>query len=94
MSALDGVTPVPVAVEPATGAILTYASGGSSATVVGIGPIGQYQVNYDSIVYTNTSTTVDTYTYYTGGTAGTVTATVTITFVDATKAQISTVVRT
>jgi len=94
VSAIDGKTPVPVAVVPSTGAVLTYASGGSSATVVGIGPIGQYQVNYDSIVYTNTSATVDTYVYYTGGTGGTVTATVTITFVDATKAQISTVVRT
>ena len=94
MSAIDGITPVPVAVEPATGAILTYASGGSSATVVGIGPIGQYQVNYDSIVYTATSAAVDTYTYKTGGASGTTTATVTVTYTDSTHAALVSVVRT
>lgn len=94
LSAVDGVTPVPVAVVPGTGAVLTYASGGSSATVVGIGPVGQYQVNYDTILYTATSATVDTYTYKTGGTGGTTTATVTVTYTDGTHATLVSVVRT
>lgn len=86
---------VPVAVDPVTGAILTEGGGGGgSATVVGIGPVGQYQVAYDTITYTNTSGTVDTYIYKTGGTGGTTTATVTITYTDTSKSQISNVVRT
>jgi len=46
---------------------------------------------YDYIKYTNTSSTVDTYQYYIGGSSGTLQATITITFTDATKGQISTV---
>jgi hypothetical protein len=94
VSSADETTTVPVAVDPTTGALLTYGAGGSTATVVGIGPIGQYQVNYDSIVYTNTNATTDTYTYKAGGTSGTTTATVTIVYTDSTKSQVSTVVRT
>lgn len=79
-----------------TGAINVNVAGGTGdiSTIVGIGPVGQFQVPYDTIVYTNTSVTVDTYTYKEGGTSGTTTATVTITYVDSSKAQISTVVRT
>lgn len=91
VSSVDGVTPVPVAVNPTTGAIITT---DSSSALVGIDPIGQSGTSYDSIVYTNTSTTVDTYTYKTGGASGTTTATVTITYTDTTKSQVSTVVRT
>ena len=58
------------------------------------GPVGQYGVSYDTIEYTNTSTTVDTYVYKTGGTGGTVTATVAITYTNTTKSQVSSVVRT
>ena len=52
-------------------------------------------VPYDAITYTNTSTTVDTYRYYTGGTGGTLVATVTVTYSDpTTKAVLVSVVRT
>jgi hypothetical protein len=61
---------------------------------VSIGPIGLTTSNYDSVVYANTSTTVDTYTYLLGGVAGVLKATVTITYTDTTKTQVSTVVRT
>lgn len=94
VSSANETTTVPVAVDPTTGAILTYGAGGSTATVVGIGPVGQYQVNYDSIVYTATSAAVDTYTYKTGGASGTTTATVTVTYTDATHATLVSVVRT
>lgn len=94
VSSADETTTVPVAVDPLTGAILTYGAGGSSATVVGIGPVGQYQVNYDTILYTATSATVDTYTFKTGGTGGTTTATVTVTYTDGTHATLVSVVRT
>jgi hypothetical protein len=94
VSSADETTTVPVAVDPTTGALLTYGAGGSSTTVVGIGPVGQYQVNYDSIVYTATSAAVDTYTYHTGGVAGAVTATVTVTYTDGTHATLVSVVRT
>lgn len=92
-SSVDGHTAVPVAVDPTTGGVITSSSA-TASSIVGIDPIGQYGVAYDSVVYTNTSTTVDTYTYKSGGTSGTTTATVTITYTDTTKSQISTVVRT
>jgi hypothetical protein len=94
VSSADETTTVPVAVDPTTGALLTYGAGGSTATVVGIGPVGQYQVPYDTITYTATSATVDTYTYKAGGTGGTTTATVTVTFTDSTHATLVSVVRT
>lgn len=65
-----------------------------SSSIVGIDPIGQSGTPYDTVVYTNTSTTVDTYTYRSGGVGGSVTATVTITYTDVTKSQVSTIVRT
>lgn len=49
---------------------------------------------YDYIAYTNTSTTVDAYVYKSGGSGGTTIATITITYTDTTKGQISTVART
>lgn len=85
---------VPVAVDKDTGELLTSGGGGSSATVVGIGPVGQNQIAYDTIIYTDTSATVDTYTYKTGGVGGTTTATVTITYTDSTKTVLVSVVRT
>lgn len=84
---------MPVAVDPTTGAVLTSGGGGGSS-IVGIDPMGQSSTAYDTVVYTNTSSTVDTYTYKSGGTGGTTTATVTITYTDSTKSQLSTVVRT
>lgn len=50
--------------------------------------------NYDYISYTNTSSTVDTYVYKTGGSSGSTIATVTITYTDTTKNQVSTVAKT
>lgn len=50
--------------------------------------------SYDYISYANTSSTVDTYVFKTGGSGGTTVATVTITYTDSTKNQISTVART
>ncbi len=93
VSSIDGVTPVPIAVDPTTGAILNSTASGYD-TVVGIGPVGQNRVAYDTVSYTNTSSTVDTYVYKAGGAGGTTTATITITFTDTTKTQVSTVVRT
>lgn len=92
VSTADGVSPVTLWADPATHGIV-MSGGGTSTTVVGIGPLGLNNAAYDSVVYTNTSTTVDTYQYYSGGTSGTLQATVTITYTDTTKAQISTVVR-
>ena len=95
VSSVDGITPFPLEVNPTTGRLLVDVTGGGGSTGnVGIDPVGQNGVNYDSIVYTNTSTTIDTYVYKTGGVAGTNTATITITYTDTTKTQISTVVRT
>jgi len=49
---------------------------------------------HDYISYTNTSTTVDTYVYKTGGSGGTTVATLTITYTDTTKSQPSSIVKT
>jgi hypothetical protein len=74
----------PAEVDPATGRLLvTSTAGGSLITV-----------SYDAIAYTDTSSTVDTYTFYLGGLSGVLVATVTITYTDSTKAVVSTVVRT
>lgn len=92
-SSVDGVTPVPVAVDPTTGGVLT-ATSASVASIVGIDPVGQYGVSYDTITYTATSGTVDTYIYKTGGASGTTTATVTVTYTDSGHGTLVSVVRT
>lgn len=84
VSSLDGITPVALEANPLTGGLIVEGGGGG-------GTSGLVTVAYDSITYTNTSTTVDTYTYKSG--ASTV-ATVTITYTDTTKSQISSVART
>lgn len=96
VSSVDGETPVSLWADPVTHTLLSSGSGGGggSATVVGIGPVGYNSSAYDSVTYTNTSSTVDTYAYYSGGTAGLLKATVTITWTDSTKSVISSVVRT
>lgn len=48
---------------------------------------------YDYMAYTNTSTTVDTYTFKAGGSAGATVSTLTITYTDTTKSTISSVAR-
>lgn len=55
---------------------------------------GLLPVEYDAVTYTNTSSTVDTYQYYTGGTGGTLVATVTITWTNSTKTVLVSAVRT
>lgn len=57
------------------------------------GPLG-FTGDYDSMEYTNTSALVDTYQFFVGGLAGTVAFTLTVTYTDDTKSQVSTVVRT
>lgn len=84
VSSADGVAPTPVEVDPT--------SGGTLVSLVGAG--GLVPQNYDYVAYTNTSTTVDTYVFKTGGSGGTTVATVTITYVATDKAQVSTVART
>lgn len=72
-----------VALVDSTGAQLSSLAGGQLVTVA-----------FDTVTYTNTSSTVDTYTYKTGGTGGTTVATVTVTWTDATKSVLVSVVRT
>jgi hypothetical protein len=48
----------------------------------------------DCVVVTTPNATTEVYTYKTGGTSGTTKLVVTTTYTDATKSQISTVVRT
>jgi hypothetical protein len=95
-STSDGVTPVVLEADPTTHALVTSGSGGGggSATVVGIGPVGFNSSPYDSVAYTATSGTVDTYVYTAGGLAGTTKATVTITYTDSTHGTLVSVVRT
>ncbi len=50
--------------------------------------------DHDYFAYTNTNSTTDTYEYNTGGSGGTLVATVTIVYTDTTKETISTVTRT
>jgi hypothetical protein len=76
------------------GTSISGGGGGGSATVVGIGPLGLSSIPYDSVTYTATSGTVDTYKYYTGGTGGTLQATVTITYTDSSHATLVSAVRT
>jgi Tfp pilus assembly protein PilW len=87
VSSSDGKTVLPVEINPSTGRVLvdSIASGGGTGLV---------PFSYDYIAYTNTSSTVDTYVYKTGGSGGTTVATITITYTDTTKTQISTVART
>lgn len=56
--------------------------------------IGLVPKVYDALTYTATSATVDTYAYYTGGTGGSLVATLTVTFTAADHATLTSVVRT
>lgn len=51
-------------------------------------------VSYDAVDVQQTSATVETYVFKTGGISGTVVKTIVITYTDATKANIDTVVAT
>lgn len=50
-------------------------------------------IAYDYVGYTNSGSTVDTYKFYTGGSGGTLVKTLTITYTDSTKTQISSLAR-
>lgn len=51
-------------------------------------------VQFDSLQVTYTSATIETYQFFTGGLSGTLVATLTVTYTDSTKANLSSVVRT
>lgn len=51
-------------------------------------------VEYDAIQASYPSTTSEVFEYYTGGLAGTLVATITVTYISSSKEDISTVVRT
>lgn len=85
------------AVKVEDGAIKTTASGGATATggnnSLANGTI-LYGIEYDAIDVDESGATTDVFTYYTGGLAGTVVATVTVTYTDNTKEIQDTIVRT
>lgn len=61
-----------------------------------VGSTGSFQPpgTSDAIVATYPSATTEVYTYKTGGTSGTTTMVITVTYTDSTKAVLSTVVKT
>jgi hypothetical protein len=70
---------------------------GNDLTGVRVGVIGGLlpsDVDWDSIVASYPSGTVEVYEYKTGGVSGTLTSTVTVTYTDSTKAFIQSVVKT
>ena len=104
-STADGVTPVVLEADPVTHALGvsisgTIVTGGLTDTqlrasaVPTIETTGLIPKAYDYLAYTSTNTTTDTYVYKSGGTGGTIVATVTIVYTDSTKSVISTVTRT
>ena len=66
--------------------VRVFTSGGTGSVVDG--------VIFDSIQVTYPNATTEVFEYYEGGLAGTLNATVTVTYTDATKEDVSTVVRT
>lgn len=87
VSNIDGESPVTLWADPTTHALVI--AGGSSG---GGGGIVTVPYDYISVAYPNTTTEV--YSYYIGGAGGTLVATVTVVYTDATKANISTVTKT
>ena len=82
----------------ADAAVVGDASGTVSAKLRGLNKSVQSTIGLGIPPFDSTSlaqaTLTDTWTFYTGGLAGTLVSTVTITYTDSTKATISTVVRT
>lgn len=66
--------------------------GGSITVAVGGSPIAD--INYDAVDIQQTSATVETYVFKSGGIAGATVATCTVTYTDATKENLDTVVWT
>ena len=67
-------------------------SGGSITVNVGGSPLAD--INWDALDAQQTSATVETYLFYSGGLAGTLVATCTVTYTSSTKADLDTVVWT
>lgn len=83
VSTADGTTPVPVEVNPATGAMITSTSlGGQLVTET-----------FDYIEVTEAATT-DTFQYKTGGSGGTLVATVVVTYTTTDKDVLDSVAKT
>lgn len=65
---------------------------GLDVVLIGGAPIAD--LNWDAVDVQQTSSTVETYLFYTGGLAGTLVATCTVTYTDSTKENLNTVVWT
>jgi len=81
-------------IEPVKGIKLSDGSGTGIAVVGQDGGNLLDGVSYDFIDIQQTNATTETYVYKTGGSGGTVTATVVIVYTDATKKDLDTVTRT
>lgn len=81
ISAIDGHSAVPLKADPATGALLNVSTG---TLIVSL---------YDYISAAYPIDTTEVYTFKVGGSGGTTVATVTIVYLDNTKAKVSTVTR-
>lgn len=73
-----------------------FFNNGSGEPATRVGATGSIisGIEFDAITGEETSSTVETYRYYTGGTAGTLVATVIVTYSDNTKCFVTSVVRT
>lgn len=71
-----------------------FIDAGNGETAVRIAGSFLSDIVFDAIDVGYPSATVETYEYYTGGLAGTLVATITVTYTDATKELIQSVVRT
>lgn len=83
VSAADGQTPVVLEADPSTGALLTQGSSGGTLVTASF--------DYVGVAYPDATT--ETYTYKSGGSAGTTVATVTVVYTSSTKANISSVTK-
>ena len=81
LSALDGQTATPLKADPSTGALLALPMG------------SMITENYDYISVAYPINTTEVYTFYVGGSGGTLVATVTVVYTDSSKQNLSTVTR-
>lgn len=85
----------PAEIDTASGGVLVKSVGSSSGSpTYTIETTGLVPKVYDALTYTPTSATVDTYKYYVGGTAGTLVATLTVTYTTSTHNTLVSAVRT
>jgi hypothetical protein len=83
VSTADGSTPIRLEADPVTGSLLTTS-----------GSIGLFTKSYDYIAVTYPDDVTEVYETYVGGLGGTLQETVTVTYLDSTKANISSASRT